>query len=155
MNIDRFHSQVRKFAYLFLLICLLTVNIGSVQAQSGCSVIYNGGNGWIIDMCTTDPAITTPMQVSVDGVPRGNAALIRIYHQTENGTSTPQVAVIYASGYVRLKQNANPSPSIPFGTSFILGLATGLVLPHTIITLNSTRLKLIPHGYQLRLCACM
>jgi hypothetical protein len=32
-------------------------------------------------------------------------------------------AVIYASGFIRLKQNADPSPPIPFGSSFILGPA--------------------------------
>jgi hypothetical protein len=123
MNINRLHSQVRKFAYLFLLICLLFVNTGSVQAQSGCSVIYNGDNGWVIELCTTDAAVTTPMQIVLDGVSRGNAALIRIYHKSQNNAGTPQVAVIYASGFVRLKQNADPSPTIPFGTSFILGPA--------------------------------
>jgi len=123
MNINRLHGQVRRFAYLFLLMCLLTVNIGSVRAASGCSVIYNGNNGWVMDICATDASITTPMKILVDGLSKGNAALVRIYHKSENSAGTPQVAVIYASGYVRLKQNANPSPSIPFGTSFILGPA--------------------------------
>src|SRR6266508_6538191 len=123
MNINRLHRQVRKFAYLFLLICLLVVNIGSVQAQSGCSVIYNGGNSWVIELCTTDTEVTTPMQVVVDGASRGSAALVRIYHKSQNDAGTPQVAVIYASGFVRLKQNAHPSSAIPFGTSFILGPA--------------------------------
>jgi len=91
--------------------------------ESGCSVIYNGGNGWVIDMCATDAAVTIPMEVLVNGISRGNAALVRIYHQSQSGPGVPQVAVIYASGYVRLKQNADPSPSIPFGTSFILGPA--------------------------------
>jgi hypothetical protein len=123
MKIANFSQTAAGVGCGFLLLCLLAVNAGPVHAQSGCSEIYNGGNGWVIDMCTTDPAVTTPMQVSVDGVSRGSAALVRVYHQTDNGTGTPQVAVIYASGYVRLKQNADPSPSIPFGTSFILGPA--------------------------------
>jgi hypothetical protein len=114
---------MRKFYYLLALICLLVVNRGSVQAQSGCSTIYNGGNGWIIEICASDPAVTTPMRVSVDGVSKGNAALVRIYHKSQNNAGTPQVAVIYASGYVRLKQNADPSSAIPFGASFILGPA--------------------------------
>ncbi len=121
MTISNGFHKVARISCAFILLCLLVPNSGSVQAQSGCSGIYNSDNGWVIDMCATDPAITTPMLVSVDGVPRGNAALVRIYHQAENGTGFPQVAVIYASGYVRLKQNANPFPSIPFGTSFILG----------------------------------
>ena len=92
-------------------------------AQSGCSVIYNGSNGWVLDMCATDPNITTPMQVLVNGVSHGSAALVRVYHKTQSGSGVPQVAAIYASGYVRLKQNTDPTPSIPFGTSFILGPA--------------------------------
>ncbi|MGC1376531.1 MAG: carbohydrate binding domain-containing protein, partial [Anaerolineales bacterium] len=95
----------------------------AVLAQSGCSVIYDVSNGWMVEMCTTDPSVTNPMQVLVNGVSQGSAALVRIYHKTQSGSGVPQVAVIYASGYVRLKQNTDPTPSIPFGTSFILGPA--------------------------------
>jgi len=106
---------------------MLVVNFGSpsvVQAApSGCSTIYSGSNGWVIDLCTTEPEVPTPMTVFLNGVPKGNARLIRVYHKSENDPGTPQVAVIYASGYIRLKQNDDPSPSIPFGASFILGPA--------------------------------
>jgi hypothetical protein len=88
-----------------------------------CSEIYNGSNGWVVEMCPTDPAVTTTMTVMLNGTSKGDAAFVRIYHQSENGPGVPQVAIIYASGYVRLKQNADPSPSIPFGTSFVLGPA--------------------------------
>ena len=92
-------------------------------AQSGCSTIYSPGNGWAVDMCATDPSIPTLMDVILDGVPQGQAALVRVYHPSQDYAGSPQVAVIYASGFVRLKQNADPSPSIPFGSSFILGPA--------------------------------
>jgi hypothetical protein len=143
MNISHLCKQVTKLGFVFILLCLLVENAVSVQtvqaapedniranhgtaidlASSGCSTIYDGRNGWVIEKCTSDPAVTTTMTVLVNGVSKGKAALIRIYHRAQNGPGTPQVAIIYASGYVRLKQNADPSPAIPFGTSFILGPA--------------------------------
>ena len=96
---------------------------GEAVAQSGCSTIYSPGNGWAVDMCATDPSITTPMDVVLNGVSQGQAALVGIYHQSQDYAGSPQVAVIYASGFVRLKQNADPTPPIPFGSSFILGPA--------------------------------
>jgi hypothetical protein len=135
MNHVLFRRRITKLGNLFLFLCLLMSNSGIVliaeaqvilpntTAASGCSTIYDGNNGWVIDTCLTDTAVATPMQVLIDGVSKGNAALVRIYHQAQSGIGIPQVAVIYASGYVRLKQNADPSPSIPFGTSFVLGPA--------------------------------
>jgi hypothetical protein len=64
-----------------------------------------------------------PMAVTLNGASAGNAALIRIYHVT-TGQRMPQVAVLYANGFVRLKQNADPAGApIPFGTSAVLGPA--------------------------------
>jgi hypothetical protein len=94
-----------------------------VKAQNGCTTIYDAGEGWAVELCPTDPVITTSMTVTLDGVSQGQAALIRIYHQAQRDPGTPQVAVIYASGFIRLKQNADPTPPIPFGSSFILGPA--------------------------------
>ncbi len=125
MNLIHFHKKATKICSVFVLLCVLIGASGpvqSAQAASGCSQIYSS-NGWVIDKCTSDPAAPTPMQVVLNGVSKGNAALVRIYHKSQGDPGTPQVAVIYASGYVRLKQNANPSPTIPFGTSFVLGPA--------------------------------
>jgi hypothetical protein len=63
------------------------------------------------------------MMVTLDGSTKGNAALLRIAHQAQGRPSAPQIALIYASAYVRLKQNADPLPAIPFGGSFVLGPA--------------------------------
>ncbi|HKZ87207.1 MAG TPA: hypothetical protein VJ793_26575 [Anaerolineae bacterium] len=63
------------------------------------------------------------MEVVLDGISHSNAALVRVYHKSQSWSGTPQVAVIYASGFVRLKQNADPTPSIPFGSSIVLGPA--------------------------------
>lgn len=90
-------------------------------AELDCTVIYNPGNGWSIDLCPTDSNVTEKMEVILDGTTRGMAALVRIYHESQDWPGTPQVAVIYASGYIRLKPNKDPSPPIPFGSSFILG----------------------------------
>jgi hypothetical protein len=129
-------------ARLGICVILLTSSIGSVSAAgqesdeyanrivpSGCSVIYDQGNGWAIDLCTSDtnpdpnvPALV-PMTIFLNGTSKGNAVVVRIYHKSQNDPGTPQVAVIYSSGYIRLKQNDDPSPTIPFGASFILGPA--------------------------------
>jgi hypothetical protein len=63
------------------------------------------------------------MDVVLDGSLQGEAAFLRIIHQSQGYGGSPEVAVIYASGYVRLKQNANPDPTIPFGSSFVFGPA--------------------------------
>lgn len=86
-------------------------------------MIYNPGNGWAIEKCLLDPNVTTTMELILNGVSQGQAALVRIYHRSESGPGSPQIAVIYASGFIRLKPNADPSPPIPFGSSFILGPA--------------------------------
>lgn len=92
-------------------------------AQSGCVSVYDPGNGWVIETCAADPQISTTMEVVLNGTSQGQAALLRVYHRSQGGAGSPQVAVIYASGFVRLKQNADPNPAIPFGSSFILGPA--------------------------------
>ncbi|RME43067.1 MAG: hypothetical protein D6791_16320, partial [Chloroflexi bacterium] len=79
---------------------------------------------WTISTCATDPSVPATMMVRLDGGQlSGPVARLEIAHVTDDGTSRPTVAVLYASGFVRLKPNADPSPSIPFGSSFILGPA--------------------------------
>ena len=95
----------------------------AVVAQPGCSPIFNQSDGWVIEMCPTDPSVGVPMTIILNGVDQGQAAYIRFAHSSQAYPGQPQVAVIYASGFVRLKPNADPSPPIPFGTSFILGPA--------------------------------
>jgi len=63
------------------------------------------------------------MAVTLNGRNVGNAAYVAVYQVSGRG-SMPQVAVLYASGFVRLKQNEDPpGRPIPFGTSAILGPA--------------------------------
>lgn len=117
-------SRMTKSIIAGLTASVMIAFLGNLAfAQSGCSPIYNSGNGWTIEICTGDPSVSTPMQVVLNGVSQGNAALVRVYHKSQSFPGTPQVAVIYASGYVRLKQNADPSLPIPFGSSFVLGPA--------------------------------
>ena len=106
-----------------VLLLLFLAPSGLVTDQDDCTFIYPLKDGWALDMCLTDPAITAPMTVTLDGVLQGTAALIRVYHTAENGVTMPLVVVFYASGFIRLKQNADPIPPIPFGSSFILGPA--------------------------------
>lgn len=97
--------------------------IASPSVSGDCPTIYGPDSGWAVELCATDPDIHTPMDVILDGVPQGQAALVRINHQSQDYPGNPQVAVIYASGFIRLKQNADPTLPIPFGSSFILGPA--------------------------------
>jgi hypothetical protein len=101
----------------------LLISAASFLAEGACSEIYPPAAGWAIDLCTDDPEVTTPMEVVLDGVSQGMAVMVRVYHETDDGASMPQVAVIYSSGFVRLKQNADPTPPTPFGSSFVLGPA--------------------------------
>ncbi len=79
---------------------------------------------WAISSCPSDPHVPATMAVWLDGTSQPDPAARReIAHLTDDGTSQPTVAVLYASGFVRLKQNADPSPPIPFGGSFVLGPA--------------------------------
>ncbi len=91
------------------------------QAQGPCELIFPPAAGWAIDLCRSDPSVSGSMEVLLDGADYGRAALVRVYHETGDGMRLPQVAVFYASGFVRLKQNADPDPPIPFGSSFVLG----------------------------------
>ncbi|HLO30648.1 MAG TPA: carbohydrate binding domain-containing protein [Anaerolineales bacterium] len=127
----RFSKKTPRLLYSgFILLCVLAQNSDPAQiaraasVASDCFPIYNGEtNGWVLEMCLSDPNNTDLMEVVVDGVSQGSAVQVRIYHKAQNFAGIPQVAVIDSHGFVRLKQNADPSPAIPFGTSFILGPA--------------------------------
>ncbi|HEX8118011.1 MAG TPA: Calx-beta domain-containing protein, partial [Pyrinomonadaceae bacterium] len=94
---------------------------GSASAFD-CTQIYNAG-GWVIEACPEDPSVSTKMEVRALGQLRGLAARVSVYHKSQNSPGTPQVLVIYSSGFVRLKQNEDPPTPIPFGSSFVLGPA--------------------------------
>jgi hypothetical protein len=118
---------LRTLAILSLFITSIGAASQVQAAPGGCSTFYNGGNGWVIDLCTSDinPDMKPlqPMTVFLNGVSKGNAVLVRVYHKSQTDPGTPQVAVFYSSGFIRLKQNDDPSPTVPFGTSFVLGPA--------------------------------
>ncbi|MBN1138802.1 MAG: hypothetical protein JXM73_19615 [Anaerolineae bacterium] len=104
-------------------LCLIALAGRGQAIQAGCSPIYQDTD-WSISSCPTDPNVPATMSVWLDGVAQaGSAARLEVAHVTGAGTSWPTVAVLYASGYVRLKQNADPAPPIPFGSSAILGPA--------------------------------
>ena len=84
--------------------------------------IYNDLD-WIIKLCASDPAITATMEIYLNGTFMGSAVYAQIYHKT-NPDRIPQVAVFYATGFVRLKPAADPpQKSLDFGASAILGVA--------------------------------
>lgn len=64
-----------------------------------------------------------PFEVVIDGKPMGRTRLLAFAKRVPNTNRFPQVLVIYASGYLRLKAGADPVPSLPFGQSLVLGPA--------------------------------
>lgn len=64
-----------------------------------------------------------PFEVLIDGKPMGRTGLLAFAKRVPNTNRFPQVLVIYASGYLRLKPGADPVPSLPFGQSLVLGPA--------------------------------
>lgn len=107
---------------LLIIFSIAVTPTQGLESQDGWKKIYEKYNGWAVEVNYTDQYVTPIMQVALDGnKSTGKVAKIRIIHKSENGRGAPQVAVIYSSGYIRLKQNADPDLSIPFGSSFILG----------------------------------
>lgn len=92
-----------------------------LHAQTDCREVMQDAQ-WAIALCAAAPGVA-PMTVTLDGVRQIDAALVQVSHRSEHDPGKPQVLVLYASGYVRLKQNADPTPPIPFGTSVVLGPA--------------------------------
>ena len=80
---------------------------------------------WAIVLCTSDPNIMQTMEVYLDGELKGEAAYTQIHHTTEaDPNKAPQVAVFNASGYVRLKPNADEAlRPLRLGASAILGVS--------------------------------
>ncbi|HWM89932.1 MAG TPA: carbohydrate binding domain-containing protein [Thermoanaerobaculia bacterium] len=108
------------FAAVAVLFYLLASETAS--AQTGCRLLYPAKGGWAIDLCEQDPSFGERTAVEIDGVPQGLAAMVRVYHTTDDGTGLPQVVVVNASGFLRLKPNADPPGNpIPYGSSFVLG----------------------------------
>jgi hypothetical protein len=85
--------------------------------------IYEEHNGWAINASQVDPHVQPTMDVVIKGKSVGKMAFIKIFHKSDNYDGAPEVAILYASGYIRLKQNADPKLTIPFGGSFVLGPA--------------------------------
>ena len=118
--------KIRLFSIavaLLLGLCLTVAFARGKATPAYCSPIYQD-TAWAISTCPTDPSIPATMAVWLDGVKQSDlAARLEIAHLTDDGVDRPIVAALYASGFVRLKPNADPTPPIPFGTSAVLGPA--------------------------------
>ncbi|HYM46110.1 MAG TPA: hypothetical protein VES65_08135 [Solirubrobacteraceae bacterium] len=64
-----------------------------------------------------------PFQLYVDGARVGATKMVAIASRVGTTQRFPQVMVIAASGYLRLKPGADPVPPLPFGQSLVLGPA--------------------------------
>ncbi|HYN77004.1 MAG TPA: hypothetical protein VES73_04325 [Lamprocystis sp. (in: g-proteobacteria)] len=62
-------------------------------------------------------------EVSINGRSMGMTKLLAVARRLPDSERVPQVLVLYASGYLRLKTGADPTPPLPFGQSLVLGPA--------------------------------
>ena len=62
-----------------------------------------------------------PFEVLIDGKSMGKTKLLAFARRVPNTDQFPQVLVLYASGYLRIKAGADPTPPLPFGQSLVLG----------------------------------
>jgi len=118
----------KSFASLAILLVLIgasTILLTSrmVPIEAAELEIFNNGE-WIVKIQEDDPGIPEDkMDVFLDGVFQGKGKLVQFHNRTETGGKFPQVVVIASSGFIRIKQGADPQPPIPFGTSVVLGPA--------------------------------
>lgn len=112
-----------KLTLVIALIFLISLASSQTAQEKPDELLYEKNNGWSIWGNFSDKYIDPTMEVILDGVSYGNMVRITVYHTSENSLGAPGVAMIYASSYIKLKQNADPTPYIPFGSSFVLGPA--------------------------------
>lgn len=110
-------------ALVIALICLVGLAFSQTAQEIPDKSLYEKNNGWSIWGNYSDKYVDPTMEVILDGVSFGKMVRIDIYHTSENYSGSPEVAAIYASGYIKLKQNADPSIPIPLSSSFVLGPA--------------------------------
>lgn len=138
------------YILLSSLIALLYVGHPIDNLGQECDTVHESDGGWTIEVCRSDPNVNESMQISVNGSTYGQAVLARIYHQPADARNRPQVAVIYASGYIRLKQNEVDGEEVPFGTSFVLGPAywsdEGIYVHNPQLTRLDFDTKYLPNG---------
>ena len=97
-------------------------------------MVFNNGM-WAIQKLRA-PIREDPFQVLVDGKSMGITKLLAFARRVPNTDRFPQVLVLYASGYLRLKAGADPLRPLPFGQSLVLGPAiwgTSTSFPNTTL----------------------
>jgi len=107
-----------KMAFAVALIIL----IGLASSQATQDRLLYEKDGWQIFGNDSDINVKQKMEIVLDGVSQGDMIRATVKHRSKN-SGFPEVAVIYASGYIKLKQNADPKPYLRFGGSFVLGPA--------------------------------
>ena len=107
-----------KMAFAVALICL----IGLASSQATQDRLLYEKYGWQIFGNDSDINVKQTMEVVLDGVSHGDMIRATVKHQSQD-SGIPEVAVIYSSGYIKLKQNADPKPYLRLGGSFVLGPA--------------------------------
>ena len=116
--------------------CAASATPTPAPTSSPAAILNNGE--WVI--APADAAIPeAPFAVSIDGVAAGTARTLVFSNRVPGTSRFPQVLVVYASGFLRLKAGADPTPPLPFGQSLVLGPAifgTSASCPETTLFFN-------------------
>ena len=113
---------------------------GLMNAASAGDKIFDNGTWWIAKD-VSEPHLGW-MKIYLDGEYEGECSRLEFGHKVEGVNEWPTVAVIYASGYIRLKECREED--ISFGTSFVLGPAyweSNNLHPHHNVTIEEMRIN--------------
>jgi len=120
-------STKKKLTFKILILILLFSGLalsclsggGSANATCGSPEnIFDNGIWWINNGADDNFEC---INIYLNGTYIGNTSKLVFGHKVEGFDSWPEVAVFYPSGFIRLKEAANPD--VKFGTSVILGPA--------------------------------
>ena len=103
------------------LLTLAGVTLAGSRPEAAHAAVFDNGE-WVVTELGGAGIPERAVRVTVDGQPVGRTKLLGVASRT-GPSSFPQVLVIAASGYLRLKPGADPDPALPFGQSLVLGPA--------------------------------
>jgi hypothetical protein len=100
---------------------LVAAAMSAGDSRAAAPPTFDNGE-WVVTRLEGAGIPERAFKVRVDGEPTGRTKLLGLASRIGRD-SFPQVLVIAASGYLRLKPGADPDPPLPFGQSLVLGPA--------------------------------
>ena len=95
-----------------------------LAVTAGCTdkALFDNGE-WRLERQDGKGIPESPFAVRIAGNDCGSARILTFSRYIKGTRRHPEVLVINASGYLRLKAGADPTPPLPFGQSLVLGPA--------------------------------